>query len=59
MTIEKSDSKCSKTSSEDEMNIIKSIPVLENELTWICRVVDALHQVKDESVDEEKNKKTK
>jgi hypothetical protein len=50
------DSEQTKMSADDEMQIIKSIPILENELIWISRVVDQLHQVKDASVVEEKNK---
>ena len=57
MTIENTDSECSKT--DDEMRIIMTIPVLENELTWICRVIDESFQKSDVHVVDEKNKTTK
>jgi hypothetical protein len=40
VTVENNDSVRSLMSLEEEMTIILSIPVLENELTWICRVTD-------------------
>ena len=57
MTIDNSDSGCSKT--EAEMIIIMSTPILENELTWICRVIDESLQKSDVYVVDEKNITTK
>jgi hypothetical protein len=57
VSIENTDSECSKT--DDEMRIIMTIPVLENELTWICRVLDESLQKSDVHVVDEKNKTTK
>lgn len=59
MSIENSDSTPSLIFAEEEMKIIKSIPVLENELTWICRVTDESMQKSDVHVVDEKNKTTK
>jgi len=59
VTIENSDSTTSLMSAEEEMKIIKSIPVLENELTWICRVTDESLKKSDAHVVDEKNKTTK
>jgi hypothetical protein len=57
VTIDNSDSGCSKT--EAEMKIIMSTPILENELTWICRVIDESLQKSDVHVVGEKNITTK
>jgi hypothetical protein len=57
VTIQNTDSECSKT--DEEMRIIMSIPILENELTWICRVIDESFQKSDVHVVDEKNKTTK
>ena len=59
MTIENSESTPSFMSAEEEMKIIKSIPVLENELTWICRVTDESLKKSHVHVVDEKNKSTK
>jgi hypothetical protein len=56
VTIENSDSTPSLMSAEEEMKIIKSIPILENELTWICRVTDESLKKSDVYVVDEKNK---